>query len=68
MNKLLGLFLLALAFLAPVSAEAACSGGTCFWIGSTGRLCPSLAQPTSALSYLAGLIELQVHQHLLSRY
>lgn len=32
MNKLLGLFLLALAFLAPVSAEAA----NRFWVGGTG--------------------------------
>jgi hypothetical protein len=34
MNKLFGLFLLALAFLAPASAEAA----TCFWFGGTNNL------------------------------
>lgn len=32
MNKLFGLFLLAVAFLAPVGAEAA----NCFWVGGTG--------------------------------
>ena len=38
MKKLFGLALLALAFLAPLPAEAACSGGTCFWIGGTGTI------------------------------
>lgn len=38
MNKLFGLFLLALAFLAPSTADAACSGGACFWIGGAGTL------------------------------
>lgn len=38
MRKLFGLFLLALAFLAPVPADAACSGGACFWIGGTGTV------------------------------
>jgi hypothetical protein len=38
MNKLFGLFLLALAFLTPVPADAACSGGACFWIGGAGTL------------------------------
>ncbi|HEX7962072.1 MAG TPA: hypothetical protein VF493_19290 [Terriglobales bacterium] len=38
MNKLFGLFLLAIAFLAPVPADAACAGGNCFWIGGTGTV------------------------------
>jgi hypothetical protein len=38
MNKLFGLFLLALAFLAPASANAACAGNQCFWIGGTGTV------------------------------
>jgi hypothetical protein len=39
MKKLFGLFLLAFAFLTPVGAEAACSGGNCFW---TGGPCPAV--------------------------
>lgn len=38
MNRLFGLILLALAFLAPVPADAACSGGACFWIGGAGTV------------------------------
>lgn len=38
MNKLFSLFLLALAFFAPASADAACAGGTCFWIGGAGTV------------------------------
>jgi hypothetical protein len=38
MKKLFGLALLALALLAPVNADAACSGGACFWIGGTGTV------------------------------
>lgn len=39
MNKLFGLFLLALAFIVPpTAANAACSGGACFWIGGTGTV------------------------------
>lgn len=34
MNKLFGLFLLALAFLTPASANAA----SCFWVGGTGNI------------------------------
>lgn len=38
MNKLFGLFLLTLACWAPDTASAACSGGSCFWIGGTGTV------------------------------
>lgn len=38
MNKLFGLFLLALAIFSPVNADAACSGGNCFWIGGSGTI------------------------------